>query len=147
MKGLFNLIETIFFTLAYYSIGKCPHSMPMKNKRLINIFIFTMAIMALLLRPYFAYQLAESRQLSKDPVALNALLQRLVKKKDDHHATFASDQSVIESTQNKTRFGLPHLIPAVKTACEPILLAGQPAVLKEIYPSIAYYKLYSTFRI
>jgi hypothetical protein len=60
--------------------------MQMKNKW-ISLIVFGVALIALLLRPYLAYQLAADQKLTKDPVALNNLLQRLIQKKDEHHKT------------------------------------------------------------
>jgi hypothetical protein len=39
----------------------------------------------ILLRPYAAYQLSTRANISSDPMKVQALLQRLIKKKDEHH--------------------------------------------------------------
>jgi hypothetical protein len=73
----------------------------MKSKRIINIFIFTLAVIAVLLRPFVFYYLTEKQDLAKDPVALNSLLQKLVKKKDDRHFLNPGELGAIQCTEEK----------------------------------------------
>jgi len=123
----------------------------MKNKRTINILIFTLAIIALLLRPFFFYQLTESQNLIKDPVAANTLLQRLIKKKDDHHSLNIAEFSAILCTDRKSP--PPVLFPILqKSANELPSLAfvyhsGQFSTIFKIFPVPKYYRLLSKFQI
>lgn len=55
--------------------------MSVKNR--IGFYVFTLGVLMLLLRPYLVYQLTAARDM--DPARAFGLLQRLVKKKDDHH--------------------------------------------------------------
>ncbi len=73
----------------------------MKNKRIISILIFTLAVIAVLLRPFVFYHLTEKQDLVKDPVALNSLMQKLVKKKDDRHFLTPGELSAIQCNKEK----------------------------------------------
>ncbi|WP_183577831.1 hypothetical protein HDF18_10580 [Mucilaginibacter sp. X5P1] len=73
----------------------------MRNKRTTNIIVFTIAVIALLLRPFFFYQISLKQNIVKDPVAVNSLLQKLVKKKDDHHALYTGEFSAIQGVGRK----------------------------------------------
>ena len=119
-----------------------------KVKQITKLLIFTLAVMALLLRPYMAYHLAQSQHLSRDRVALTSLLQRLVKKKDDHHTVNAGELFATQCIENK----IPQLrcvqaAPHKNAIGAPILLLKQSARIAKVYHSTAYYKLFSTFRI
>jgi len=123
----------------------------MKNKRVINIFIFSIAVIMLLLRPYMVYKITENPNLSGNPFAANSLLQRLIKKKDDHHATSIQDYSAIHQTAKrkypvipftaiKNNFALPskYLIA--------IADFGQSTIFKVCAPH-KYYRLLSKYQI
>jgi len=56
----------------------------MHGKINIGTVVFTLGVLMLLLRPYFVYQMTTADNRS-NPVRAWNLLQRLVKKKDDHH--------------------------------------------------------------
>jgi len=53
------------------------------NRKAVNILVFGMGVLMLLLRPYLIYQLTGYGNRDKNPVK-SILLQRMVKKKDDH---------------------------------------------------------------
>jgi hypothetical protein len=53
------------------------------NRKTVNIWIFGIGVLMLLVRPYLVYQLSGYSPAGKNPVK-TALLQRLIKKKDDH---------------------------------------------------------------
>jgi|GEM_PF-5602109 len=120
----------------------------MKAKQTTKVLVFTLAVIALLLRPSLTYQLAVSQHLSRDPVALNRLLQRLVKKKDDHHAVNAGELSAMQCAENKVPPPLRQAQAARQlNAAGPVFPVKQPAWFAMVYPSRAYYKLFSAFRI
>ncbi|HEX8022931.1 hypothetical protein [Mucilaginibacter sp.] len=53
------------------------------SRKTVNIWIFAIGVIMLLVRPYLVYQLSGYSQAGKTPVKAS-LLQRLIKKKDDH---------------------------------------------------------------
>lgn len=53
------------------------------NRKTVNIWVFGIGVLMLLVRPYLVYQLSGYSQVGKNPVKAT-LLQRLIKKKDDH---------------------------------------------------------------
>lgn len=53
------------------------------NRKTVNTIIFGIGVLMLLIRPYLVYQLSSSVNSGKYSVKLS-LLQRLIKKKDDH---------------------------------------------------------------
>jgi hypothetical protein len=120
----------------------------MRNNRRTYLLIFTLAVTAVLLRPFLAYQLTESQKLTKDPVALNSLLQRLIKKKDDHHyadnrelaAAAYQQRNLLPPPQlKKTQFDRHRSIAVV-------ILSAQNTVFK-ISPGLRCYALHAQFRI
>lgn len=121
----------------------------MRNKQAANVLLFTIAVIALLLRPYFVYQLTENLHITKDPIAVNSLLQRLIKKKDDHHAVNASELLAIRPVENKVAPGRPQqpLAGKMNAALEFAFYPKQAGRYSGFHPSPAYYKLFSTFRI
>ena len=118
-----------------------------KTSRIFSVTLFSLAVMAVLLRPYFAYQLSVSRHLASNPVALNNLLQRLVKKKDDHHSVDKSELSAIKCIQNKV---LPLSSRATSTHHSYkgfALPLKQLAYFTKVFHPCPYYKLFSEFRL
>ncbi len=59
----------------------------MIRKKALQILILSVAVIMVLLRPYAAYQLSNHADLAADPRKTYDLVQRLIKKKQDHHAT------------------------------------------------------------
>jgi len=59
----------------------------MIRKNSIHVLLFAFAVTMVLLRPYAAYRISMNPNFAGDPVKVNSLLQRLIKKKDEHHAT------------------------------------------------------------
>jgi hypothetical protein len=57
----------------------------MINKSAWKILVFAAAVVMLLLRPYIVYQMTSQKALADNPAKAYSLLQRLVKKKDEHH--------------------------------------------------------------
>lgn len=55
------------------------------NKRGLHIIVFTIVVLTILLRPYLVYRMTSGNALRTNPARAWNLLQRLVKKKDDHH--------------------------------------------------------------
>jgi hypothetical protein len=59
----------------------------MARRNSINVLLLAFAVVMVLLRPYAAYRISMYPNFAGDPVKVNSLLQRLIKKKDEHHAT------------------------------------------------------------
>ncbi|WP_183558706.1 hypothetical protein [Mucilaginibacter sp. SP1R1] len=78
------------------------------EKRRCNIFIFTLGVIMLLLRPYVIYQVIHQSSVSKDPIKTNYLMQRLVKKKDELQSV--TDETAVEVKRFKVSFNLPMLL-------------------------------------
>ncbi len=123
----------------------------MKVKRLIDISIFSIAVLMLLLRPFMVYQMTQSPAFSKDPVASWSLLQRLIKKKEDHHSSEVQEYFAIAQVTKKT---LPTINPVKAgkhlfssfTALKVNDCFLQPTTFK-VYPAIKQYRLFSRYQI
>lgn len=75
-------------------------------KRTGHIILFSFGLLMVLLRPFMAYQISSRADFSRDPQKVHSLLQRLIKKKDDHHGEL-SELFAIERAQIK----IPRLLP------------------------------------
>jgi hypothetical protein len=75
------------------------------GNRNTSIFIFTFVVLMVLLRPYAAYQISSRADMASNPVKVNNLLQRLVKKRDEHHTAALGDFSAVQPS--KSTFVLP----------------------------------------
>ena len=73
------------------------------NRKTVNILVFGIGMFMFLLRPYLVYRLTEYSSTDKNPVK-SALLQRLVKKKDDHYESF--EHTATEARSSKFSFQL-----------------------------------------
>ena len=80
----------------------------MTSRRFFHILVFTFAVSMVLLRPYAAYQISMRHDTAGDPIKVNSLLQRLIKKKDEHHAF--SDENWEAITSAKTADPLPLVV-------------------------------------
>jgi hypothetical protein len=123
----------------------------MKNKRTVNVIVFALTVIALLLRPYFAYQLIENQNLTKDPAVVNSLLQRLIKKKDDHHSVSVEDFLAIRCAENKTAPPLRQYTAINKLIFPDCILPSvfnswQLNTIFQVYPHPKYYRLLSSFK-
>jgi len=78
------------------------------SRRKYRIILFSFGVMMILVRPFMAYQLSTTSDFGKDPQRIYNLLQRLVKKKDDHHADDNELTAVL--TQGEAQ-----LVPASRT--------------------------------
>lgn len=85
------------------------------NKRVYSILIFALGTMMLLLRPYLIYQLTQKNALTNNPVKVYSLLQRLVKKKDEHHE-FTEIMATVNQ-RSKFLFQLPIVWVKAFLAC------------------------------
>lgn len=74
----------------------------MRSKNRIGYWIFTFGVLMLLLRPYLVYQVAAADSRQANPARAWSLLQRLVKKKDDHHEQFADHEAVFTDTRKRS---------------------------------------------
>jgi hypothetical protein len=123
----------------------------MKIRRLIDISIFSIAVIMLLLRPFMVYQIIQSPALSKNPAATWSLLQRLIKKKDDHHTAEVQEYFAVSQVTKKT---LPGIIPVnaynhhgssfIALKVNDYFL--QPSTFK-VCPAIKQYRLFSKYQI
>jgi hypothetical protein len=123
----------------------------MINKRTTDIIIFSIAVLLLLLRPFVVYQIAETPKFSGDPVAANSLLQRLIKKKDDHHSTGIQEYLAFQLADKKKRPLLPRYITLNNVSNRNgsftvSAILGQPTIFKVCSPD-KYYCLLSKFQI
>ena len=74
------------------------------NRKAVNILVFGIGVLMLLLRPYLIYQVTGYGNRDKNPVK-STLLQRMVKKKDDHHDYH--ENAALEVRGCKFNFQLP----------------------------------------
>jgi hypothetical protein len=123
------------------------------DRKAWNIFIFTVGVLMLLLRPYMIYQLTKQSNLRNDPVNVYNLLQRLVKKKDEHHET--AEVADLQSRQSKTTFRLPvSWVHILRSFIDPIVallslsgILATMSVLLRARPDNHRYRLISCFQI
>jgi hypothetical protein len=80
----------------------------MTSRNSIHILIFSFAVLMVLLRPYAAYRMSMSCDLAGDPVKVNNLLQRLIKKKEEHHAV--ADENLEAVIPAKAAKSLPAVL-------------------------------------
>lgn len=78
-----------------------------KRRAHIGIIIFAIGVLTVLCRPYFVYVIASGHLAKANPVKTWRLLQRLVKKKDDHH-DYVAEPAVITNQLRAT------VLPVVK---------------------------------
>jgi hypothetical protein len=122
----------------------------MTDKKSIQILVFSFAVFMVLLRPYAAYQISKHAGFASDPVKVYDLLQRLIKKRDEHHIIEQSAFTAVR--QSKPAPVLPGTyIPGLY---KPSLLSltGPKSYLQgntifRSYPGNKYYKLLSKFQI
>lgn len=107
--------------------------MPCRNP--VRVLIFSFAVLTVLLRPYAAYRISMRPDIAADPVKVNSLLQRLVKKKDDHHTVIDDDRSA--TLPSKTFRLLPAVLSLFLAKAFVFLLAG----------SACYRKIDHAFRV
>jgi hypothetical protein len=123
----------------------------MKNKRILDVIIFSIAVIMLLLRPFFVYQITENLNLSRNPVAASTLFQRLIKKKDDHHFADVQEISAIHRA-NKKRVPLLSRYTNSKTVssrCQFLTVVPNPvqSTIFKVYAPSNYQRLLSKFQI
>jgi len=75
------------------------------SKRTSHIILFGFCVLMMLARPYLAYQMCSKDAIKKDPQKAFTILQRLVKKKDDHYQH--AEQAIIESRRQKAVLLIP----------------------------------------
>ena len=85
----------------------------MDSKNRTGIFIFTLGVLMLLLRPYLVYQITTTDSYKKNPALSWNLLQRLVKKKDDNHEQHAEVARIVVLTQKITFSFIDHLLNTI----------------------------------
>lgn len=92
------------------------------SRRTLNIGIFGIAVMMLLLRPYLVYQMTGAHARQGNPERAWSLLQRLVKKKDDHHEQQADGAAVLAET---ARSGVRPVIRLLRTIFQSLMIFGR----------------------
>ena len=125
----------------------------MINKSAWRLLIFITGAVMLLLRPYFVYQMTSQRSLRDNPAKAYSLLQRLVKKKDDHHE--AQDNPLTETRRNRFRFQSPvklnqHFysgLSATRIILHPVISGRQSYITFQIQPKNHRYRFLSCFLI
>nr|WP_067057407.1 hypothetical protein [Mucilaginibacter sp. L294] len=68
------------------------------TRRRFNIWFFSIGVLMLLARPYLAYQMSAANATAENPAKAWNLLQRLVKKKDEHHEIQADGAAILAET-------------------------------------------------
>lgn len=111
-----------------------------------------MAVVMLLLRPFFVYQLTENPNFARDPVAVNSLLQRLIKKKDDHHSAGIGEFLAVQCAERKIAPPLPNYaeinnFTAFSGTLAAVVKSWQPNTVFQVCPLPKYYRLLSKFQI
>jgi hypothetical protein len=122
------------------------------NRKAVNIMVFSVGLLMLLLRPYVIYRITGHWNTDKNPVK-SSLLQRLVKKKDEHYECREND--AVEVRSKKFCFRLPvkrlpsfdfrNLLPAAGFCLA--VFAEMAAAIWRIRPGNHRYSLLSCFRI
>jgi len=74
------------------------------SRKAASIIFFSLALLMLLIRPYLVYQLTGHEMKDKNPVK-TSLLQRLIKKKEDHYG--CRESVAVETRSKKFSFRLP----------------------------------------
>lgn len=121
----------------------------MFKNRNVYLLIFTFAVIALLLRPFLAYQIAARQHLTDNPAAMNSLLQRLIKKKDDHHTKTDEYLAAIQRSDKR----LPRPVCVIRPEKSKTLPgyiffpADQPDTHSKFGLTLHCYALYAQFRI
>jgi len=120
----------------------------LKNRK-AYLLIFAFAVIALLLRPFLAYQIAASRHLTANPAAMNSLLQRLIKKKDDHHGKTDEYLAVMQQADKRLQRQLCTTSAKKPNTLGvwPVILPIPPDTLSKFGLKLHYYALYAQFRI
>ena len=80
----------------------------MDRKNRIGIFIFTLGVLMLLMRPFLVYQITTTESYKNNPAHAWSLLQRLVKKKDDKHEQNAEVSRIMVLTQKTAISSIYH---------------------------------------
>lgn len=93
----------------------------MTSRNAIRVFIFSFTVLIVLLRPYAAYQISMRPDIANDPVKVNSLLQRLIKKKDDHHMVI--DEAMAAVISPKTARLLPIVLSSFLAGVFALLFA------------------------
>jgi hypothetical protein len=75
------------------------------NRQTFNNIIFGLSVIMILLRPFIAYQISIQSSFTKDPQKVISLLQRLIKKKDEHHEY--AEVEISESRNRQVIFARP----------------------------------------
>jgi hypothetical protein len=75
----------------------------MNRQHHFQVLVFCFALVMVLLRPYAAYRIAGLPDLGKDQGKVNSILQRLIQKKDEHHALADNDLLAVQRS-NTNRF-------------------------------------------
>jgi len=123
----------------------------MKNKRILDVIIFSIAVIMLLLRPFFVYQITENLNVSRNPVAASSLFQRLIKKKDDHHSADSQEIFAIYRANKKRVPFLPPYTNIITVSSRYQFLAVFPnpaqSTVFKVYTPSNYHRLLSKFQI
>lgn len=67
----------------------------MRTKNNTGLVVLILGLMMLLVRPYVIYNMTAANRFAGNPARAWSLLQRLVKKKDDHHAEEGSPVATV----------------------------------------------------
>jgi formylmethanofuran dehydrogenase subunit E len=70
-----------------------------KGKNTIRLIIYTFGVLTILLRPFVVYSVSVHADFAGKPERTYRLLQKLVKKKDEHHE--ADAETIVENRQSK----------------------------------------------
>jgi hypothetical protein len=121
------------------------------SKKAVNIMVFSIALIMLLLRPYVIYQLTGQANADRSPVK-TSLLQRLIKKKEDHYQWDENAVTEIRSSTFSFRPAVKQLpsfyLQNVSAATFLLtLLAAITAAALLVGPVSNRYSLSSCFRI
>lgn len=108
------------------------------NRRVCSMLIFALGTMMLLLRPYIVYRLTQKNVTADNPAKAYSLLQRLVKKKDEHHEV----TEVIATVNQRSRFSFQ--LPVIWVEA---FLAGIGILLSFLSIKITQISVMSVFQI
>ena len=122
----------------------------MKNRNTFKVLVFTFVVLTVLLRPYAAYCISTRADMSANPAKVYNLLQRLIKKKDDHHNVTVHEFSVVQPP--KRDFVIPVVLHLFFYSLSFLTIVSlkrywEANKVFRVFTGNNYYKLISRFQV
>ena len=121
-----------------------------KSGNTFKILIFTFVVLTVLLRPYAAYCISTRADVSANPAKVYNLLQRLIKKKDDHHNVAEHEFSLVQPS--KKDFVIPVVLQLFFCSLSFLSIVSlkrywEANKVFRVFTGNNYYKLISRFQV